>query len=78
MFTSWFLQELKDILGRVLTTTNPQRPDSLVQFDYASSSFIPIPTPENYVVVFQMKGTYIHKDTEDARKQMLEEGIDRK
>lgn len=70
--------DLKETIARVLTTTNPQQPDSLVQFDYATNSFIPIPPPGNLVVVLNLKGTYIHKDTEDAKKQMIEQGIDRK
>lgn len=73
----WVSQELKEILGRALTTKTTQVPDSLVQYDYATSSFIPIRTPDNVVVVFEMKGTYIHKDTAEAKAQMLEQGIDR-
>lgn len=69
--------ELKEIIARVLTTTNPQQPDNLVQFDYATNTFVSIPPPGNMVVVLDLKGTYIHKETEEARKQMIEQGIDR-
>lgn len=58
--------------------SNPQVSDSLVQYDYATNMFKPMPPPDNMVVILEMKGTYIHKDTEEARKQMIEEGIDRK
>lgn len=64
-------------MGRALTTKTVQIPDSLVQYDYATNSFIPIRPPDNIVIVFEMKGTYIHKDTPEAKAQMLEEGIDR-
>lgn len=69
--------ELKEILGRALTTKTTQIPDSLVQYDYHTSSFIPIQIPDNIILVFEMKGTYIHKDTPEAKQQMIEEGIDR-
>lgn len=61
-----------------MTTSNPQVPDNLVEYNYASGEFIPVPPPGNMVVVFEMKGTYLHKDTEEAKKQLLAQGIDRK
>lgn len=64
-------------MGRALTTRTLQVPDSLVQYDYATRAFIPIRIPDNMFVVFEMKGTYIHKDTADAKAQMIEQGIDR-
>lgn len=71
------LQELKEIVPRILLSTNLQYPDCLVQFDYASGEFIPIPSPGNFVVVLDQKGTFMHKDSDEARKQMIAQGIDR-
>lgn len=64
-------------MGRALSTKTVQVPDSLVQYDYHSNSFIPIQPPDDVVNVFEMTGTYVHKDTPEGRAQMLEQGIDR-
>ncbi|CAH1116670.1 unnamed protein product [Phaedon cochleariae] len=68
--------ELKEIITKVLTTTNPQLPDSLVEFDYAEGAFKPLPSQGNVVVLFAAQGTLLHKDTEEAHQQMIEQGID--
>ncbi|KAL3286367.1 hypothetical protein HHI36_000874 [Cryptolaemus montrouzieri] len=68
--------ELKEILARVLVTTNPQKPDSLVEFSYKEGKFIDVPLPSNLVVAYRIKGAQIHIDTEDAIHQLIEMGYD--
>lgn len=66
------------MLARQLTTNNPQLPDSLVEFDYVKGEFLPIVPTTQIVVVFESKGTQIHKETEEAKHQVIEQGLDRK
>ncbi|GJQ66498.1 hypothetical protein Trydic_g4490 [Trypoxylus dichotomus] len=68
--------ELKETIARVLTTTNPQQPDSLVEYNHNSGQFVPLPAAGNLVVVYERIGTYIHKDTDEAREQLITQGID--
>ncbi|CAH1995874.1 unnamed protein product [Acanthoscelides obtectus] len=68
--------ELKETIGKQLVSTNNRLPDSLIEFSYAQGTFIPIPSPGNVVVSFEQQGTLLHKDSEEARQQMLEMGID--
>ncbi|XP_060526762.1 dynein intermediate chain 2, ciliary isoform X2 [Cylas formicarius] len=68
--------ELKELLTKQLTTTNPQPPDSLVEFSYAQGEFVLLPPPGNTIVVYEHQGSLIHKDSEEARAQLLEQGID--
>lgn len=62
----------------MLTYSNPQLPDNLVEFSYAQGQFMPIPSLGNTVVLLNLKGTTIHKDSDEARKQieLMGEGFD--
>ncbi|KAK9878543.1 hypothetical protein WA026_022440 [Henosepilachna vigintioctopunctata] len=68
--------ELKEILARVLVTTNPQKPDGLVEFSYSEGCFIEVPLPSNLVIAYRLKGSQIHIDSEDATRQLIEMGLD--
>lgn len=68
--------ELKETIGKQLSTLNPQLPDRIVEFNYAAGGFVPLPLPGNTVVVYELQGTSLHKDSEEARAQMVELGID--
>lgn len=72
------LQELKEIIPKILTPANPQLPDSLIEFNYAQGKFLLLPSPGNMVVVYESQGTLIAKDSQEARQQMIEQGLDRK
>ncbi|XP_074036746.1 dynein intermediate chain 2, ciliary isoform X2 [Leptinotarsa decemlineata] len=68
--------ELKEIITRLLSTTNPQTPEGLVEFNYAQGEFVSLPPQGNLVVVYESQGTILHKDSEEAHQQMIEQGID--
>lgn len=72
------LQELKEIIGKQLTSGNSQIPDGLVEFSYAHRAFVSLPPPDNLVVFYESQGTLLHRDSEEAHQQMIEQGIDRK
>lgn len=71
------LQELKEIVAKQLTSGNSQIPNSLVEFDHAQRAFVPVPPPGYLVVFYNSQGTLLYKDSEEARQQMIEQGIDR-
>ncbi|KAF5304814.1 hypothetical protein FQR65_LT07831 [Abscondita terminalis] len=68
--------ELKEIIPRVLQTINVQVPESLVEYSFEQGEFVPKPSLGNAILVYSQKGTYMHKDTEEAKKQLIEQGID--
>ncbi|XP_045470031.1 dynein intermediate chain 2, ciliary [Harmonia axyridis] len=68
--------ELKEILARVLMTTNPQKPEALVEFSYKEGRFIDVPPPGNLVVAYRLEGSQIHIDTDEATNQLIEMGYD--
>lgn len=72
------MQELKEIISKQLTSVNTQIPDGLVEFDNSEAKFVPLPPPGNVVVIFESQGTLLHRDSEEAHQQLLEQGIDRK
>uniref|UniRef100_A0A1Y1K8L0 Uncharacterized protein n=1 Tax=Photinus pyralis TaxID=7054 RepID=A0A1Y1K8L0_PHOPY len=68
--------ELKEIIPRVLQSVNVQQPDNLVQYSFNLGEFVPAPSAGNAVLVFSQKGTFLHKESDDARKQLIAQGID--
>ncbi|CAG9837249.1 unnamed protein product [Diabrotica balteata] len=68
--------ELKEIIPKQLTSTNPQIPEGLIEWSYLQAAFVQLPSPGNMVKVFSQEGTLLHKDSEEARQQMVEMGID--
>ncbi|XP_022903959.1 dynein intermediate chain 2, ciliary [Onthophagus taurus] len=68
--------ELKEIVPRILMTKNFLQPDGLVEYNYLTGEFTPIPNPGNMVVVYETKGTYILLNSDEARAQLIALGID--
>lgn len=65
------------MIPRVLVTTNRQVPENLVEYSHHLGQFINLPAPGNMVVAYHRRGTYIHLLTDDARDQLISQGIDR-
>ncbi|CAG9767841.1 unnamed protein product [Ceutorhynchus assimilis] len=68
--------ELKEVIAKQLCTVNPQSPDSLIEFNYDTGEFLPIALATQGIVLFESLGTVLHKDSEEAYAQLLEQGID--
>ncbi|XP_044263378.1 dynein intermediate chain 2, ciliary [Tribolium madens] len=68
--------ELKDIIARQLGTNDPLIPQNLVQFNYAQGGFELMPPAGPMIVVYEAQGTQIHKESEEAKKQVVEQGLD--
>ena len=71
-------QELKEIIPRILLTNNPQLPQNTVQYNHKMKEFTELPSPGNLVIAYKTTGSYLHIETEEAKQQLLAQGIDRK
>ncbi|CAG9860678.1 unnamed protein product [Phyllotreta striolata] len=69
-------EQLREIFVLSLNSNNTQIPDSIVVWSYADLTFIPGPMAGNMVEVFTQKGSLLRKDSEEARQQMIEMGLD--
>lgn len=58
----------------MLTTNNPEMPDSLVEFSFKERSFVMTLLPPHMITLLEMEGTCLHKDTQEAKDQMEQEG----
>lgn len=61
---------MNEEIARVLTTQNPRIPDNLVQWSYKYKDFVKVPDPPNIVSILNVPGTMLHKESEEAKKQM--------
>lgn len=71
--SSW-LQDLQEEVARVLTTTNPQLPDCLVEWSHKDRAYIHTPMPPHIVTLIRVKGSCLHKESPEAMEQMEQEG----
>lgn len=62
--------ELKEEITRVLKANNPHAPQNIVRFSYKEKTYKPIPHVEQIAIHFQMNGNLIHKESEEAKRQM--------
>ncbi|KAK9729109.1 hypothetical protein QE152_g16052 [Popillia japonica] len=67
--------DLKESIARILTTTNPKEPYSLVEYNHKIGEFVVLPTTGNLVAVFEGIGTYIHNDSEHPRELLTAQCI---
>lgn len=68
---------MKEVIPRTLTSTNPKKPDSIIEFNHAVGEFVPAPPPPLLLMVYQLKGNILYKFSEEAKNQLIEQGIDR-
>uniref|UniRef100_A0A1B6DX00 Dynein intermediate chain 2, ciliary n=1 Tax=Clastoptera arizonana TaxID=38151 RepID=A0A1B6DX00_9HEMI len=67
-------KELQEEIARVLLTNNPQLPDNLVEYSFKERSFVKVPLPSNIITLLSIEGTCLHKESEEAIKQIEAEG----
>jgi hypothetical protein len=48
-----------------------------VQFNYAVGAFESIAPSAPIVIVYETQGTQLHKESEEAKQQVTEQGLDR-
>ncbi|XP_044009131.1 dynein intermediate chain 2, ciliary isoform X2 [Aphidius gifuensis] len=62
--------ELQEEYARVLTMNDTRVPDSLVEWSWKKMEFVKLPKPKNIVNILSVPGTLLHRDSEEAKKQM--------
>eukprot|EP00111_Clytia_hemisphaerica_P001567 TCONS_00004473-protein len=64
-------QELKEEFTRILTANNPHAPSNIVRFNFKEQAYKQIPTVDQLAVHFSIDGNMLHKDSEEARRQLM-------
>ncbi len=58
----------------MLKANNPHAPQNIVRFSYKEKCYKPIPHVEQLAIHFQIDGNLIHKESEEAKRQMAKKG----
>nr|CAD7570900.1 unnamed protein product [Timema californicum] len=67
-------EELQEEITRVLTTMNPQLPKNIVEFNFKEGAFVSVVQSSHSVVLLDVEGTALHKESEEAKQQVMAEG----
>nr|CAD7439327.1 unnamed protein product [Timema bartmani] len=67
-------EELQEEITRVLTTMNPQLPKNIVEYNFKEGTFVPVAQTSHAVVLLDVEGTALHKESEEAKQQVMAEG----
>lgn len=62
--------ELKEEITRILKANNPNAPQNIVRFSHKEHTYKLIPHVEQLAIHFQIDGNLIHKESEEAKRQM--------
>ncbi|PAA59979.1 hypothetical protein BOX15_Mlig007387g1 [Macrostomum lignano] len=63
-------QELKEEFTRILTANNPHAPQNIVRYSFKDRQYKPIPQVDQLAVHFVMEGNLIHRESDEAKKQL--------
>ena len=63
------MKELKEEVTRMLKANNPHAPQNIVRFSYKDKCYKPIPHIDQLAIHFQVDGTLIHKESDEAKRQ---------
>lgn len=66
--------ELKEEITRILKANNPNAPQNIVRFSHKDHTYKLIPHVEQLAIHFQIDGNLIHKESEEAKRQMTKGG----
>ena len=65
-------EELKEEFTRILTANNPHAPDNIVRFSFKEQCYKQIPSVNQLAVHFTLEGNLLHKESEEARRQLAQ------
>ena len=68
------IKELKEEVTRMLKANNPHAPQNIVRFSYKDKCYKPIPHIDQLAIHFQVDGTLIHKESDEAKRQIAKKG----
>ncbi len=58
----------------MLKANNPHAPQNIVRFSYKDKCYKPIPHIDQLAIHFQVDGTLIHKESDEAKRQIAKKG----
>merc|ERR1711963_751881 len=67
--------ELKEEFTRILTANNPHAPQNIVRYSFKERQYKQIPSVDQLAIHFSLDGNMLHKDSDEARRQMARLGI---
>ena len=69
-----YLQDLDEDVVITLTAKNSQAPQNIIRFDHTVGEFVTVKLAETMIDHLEIESTSIHKDSDEAQKQMNLEG----
>lgn len=67
-------KELKEEFTRILTANNPNAPQNIVRFSFKDKTYKPTSNVEQIAIHFALDGNLLHKDSDEARRQLAKGG----
>lgn len=67
-------QDMDEDVVITLTARNPQAPQNAVRFDHTFGEFVGVKLIETMIDHLEIESTCLHKDSEDAKKQIARDG----
>jgi dynein intermediate chain 1 len=62
--------ELKEEITRILKANNPNAPQNIVRYSHKELAYKLAPHVEQLAIHFQIDGNLIHKESEEAKRQL--------
>lgn len=70
LFCSIYQDQLEEI-NQILVTSDPQLPDSLVEFSFKDRKYVPVTYHEHNIKLVEIEGTCLHAETPEAKEQLV-------
>jgi len=67
---SFIYKELKEEITRILKANNPNAPQNIVRYSHKELAYKLAPHVEQLAIHFQIDGNLIHKESEEAKRQI--------
>merc|ERR1712154_582207 len=67
--------ELKEEFTRILTANNPHAPQNIVRYSFKERQYKQTFSVDQLAVHFALDGNLLHKDSEEARRQLARMGL---
>eukprot|EP00918_Siedleckia_nematoides_P049891 GHVU01109260.1.p1 GENE.GHVU01109260.1~~GHVU01109260.1.p1 ORF type:complete len:711 (+),score=130.97 GHVU01109260.1:17-2149(+) len=68
-------EELKEEHTRILTANNPHAPQNIVRYSFKERCYKQTSSVDQLAIHFVLDGNMLHKDTDEARRQMARMGL---
>lgn len=67
--------DMEEEIAKMLTANNPQAPTNIARFDMKEKKYKFDPMVEQTIVHYKTDGWLVHKASDDAKKQLIEEKV---